>query len=1339
MKVLDLGGPTVTTYPLSDDGKYYKVNVVRRNYPPATAHATFTGTATQLGQNGPQLVLDGHDTTFTWWPTVSGDETAASTLTVDLGQYFLVGAIRPMYQPLGGNNTPTSEHIRIAAKPGLDGDWVDVFDGPPAAADSTISLTTPVSARFVEIAMTGHGANLMELFVYPSSQTSPPPTSADGYDLGSLAAATSIINENYQPLGTQWPQSWPQGAFRPKSAAWGPTGDAIGTVDLGAEYPISRLSLGFFWETSWTNGGRLDVGNAASTFTNVYDSGAGHWFLDDWHVGNDFTFPAQALRYIRTTDYFVGNEPSEQTLWSVLSFTDPPPHVGYFPLSEDGKYFEVNSARRPTNPTHATHVSVVYANGAVPWPGQDDPNVVLDGDDTGFIWASPSGTTPEGTATMTINLGEVQSLGAIRPWYTVPPVRSTIRVAALPTGPWTTVVNDEAVTDAAAIHSFAPHSAQYVELTMTGTTSAGFVYIPELQIFPSSAADPAPSTASGQLDLGYLTGISYTTQNDSMGVAGGAWFHFMNGVPGFYQKNAAQGGTTDGNVTIDLGQKYSLSELDFAFLSNGTWPNGAKIDLDDGTNTWPNVYDTGRGNPFGTGGIGPLKVSFTPHSARYVRLTGYYDATAVPGLLASIEAFGTNACVPSCGGKHCGDDRSDGCGGTCAVACGSGEAGCLSDNDCVGTDLHCVVRSPNPNAPRVCAATTCTSTCTAECTCSGGTACTADGQCASGFACTNGFCAVGINSCHNGVRDGNETGTDCGGSCVACVTGNVCNSDADCPSDQVCGEGNGACFGHARAERVCWKPACSLDNLAAGCGSEDSACGQNCACVNSCDTTGAGPDNCAAGEVCSKGMGSLFGAATPDVCLDPRCPSNDPALCGGPGSVCGSQCLCTANCSAATCDNPSDGCGGICPGVCQNGQHCTEDVHCPSGGVCLEDAQGVPTCRPAVCAFKTLTPPLCGSPGATCGDQCPTCTQRCENRQCGVDPNCGQSCGTCAAGAFCDANGQCVTPNVPQKLKIPDGNGGVRDLDDLLPSTTSNVGALKGQFAVSDEGSPQYTVPIEVPPGRAGMEPALSLNYSGSHLNQDEGVGWHLEGLSKITRCPHLFALDGYASAVRNDKNDLFCIDGKRIELYSGIYGHDGAEYRTLIDSFAKIISHKDPVGIHVDSNHVVSPVLAEDEGPDWFQVWTKDGRILTYGKTQDSLMFGRNGIRFAWLLNKVEDRSQNTILVQYNSLYANLPNALKQGLPNVVQPRMISYTGHGDSAGNRSVRFSYEGRSDNQLSFFQGGVPYATYQRLKQISTYVNDTPVKSYKVQYGSGGGPESDRGHLRMRRWRRLAWFQ
>src|SRR6185503_7906548 len=116
------------------------------------------------------------------------------------------------------------------------------------------------------------------------------------------------------------------------------------------------------------------------------------------------------------------------------------------------------------------------------------------------------------------------------------------------------------------------------------------------------------------------------------------------------------------------------------------------------------------------------------------------------------------------------------------------------------------------------------------------------------------------------------------------------------------------------------------------------------------------------------------------------------------------------------------------------------------------------------------------------------------------------------------------------------------------------------------------------------MEPKLALVYNSQSGNGLLGVGWNLEGLSSITRCPRTMAQDGVRGAINYDANDRFCLDGQRHMAISGTYGADGTEYRTERESFTKVISYG-----------------TAGNGPVWFEVRTKDGRVLDYGHTDDS------------------------------------------------------------------------------------------------------------------------------------------
>src|SRR4029453_8494992 len=106
-------------------------------------------------------------------------------------------------------------------------------------------------------------------------------------------------------------------------------------------------------------------------------------------------------------------------------------------------------------------------------------------------------------------------------------------------------------------------------------------------------------------------------------------------------------------------------------------------------------------------------------------------------------------------------------------------------------------------------------------------------------------------------------------------------------------------------------------------------------------------------------------------------------------------------------------------------------------------------------------------------------------------------------------------------------------------------GSTPGSFRVTERGAAEYRIPIQAPPALGSMEPRLALAYNSQAGNGLLGVGWNLEGLSAITRCPRTMAQDGVRGGVNHDANDRYCLDGQRLMVISGSYGADGAEYRT--------------------------------------------------------------------------------------------------------------------------------------------------------------------------------------------------
>ncbi len=264
---------------------------------------------------------------------------------------------------------------------------------------------------------------------------------------------------------------------------------------------------------------------------------------------------------------------------------------------------------------------------------------------------------------------------------------------------------------------------------------------------------------------------------------------------------------------------------------------------------------------------------------------------------------------------------------------------------------------------------------------------------------------------------------------------------------------------------------------------------------------------------------------------------------------------------------------------------------------------------------------------------------------------------------------------------------------------TTVAGFTPGSFRVNESGAAAYTIPIQVPPGVAGMEPKLAFTYNSKGRNGLLGMGWGLSGLSAITRCPQTVAQDGpqdgFVGGINFNERDRYCLDGQRLVMIAGAsYGADGAEYRTERESFTKVISY------------------APGGGPQWFKVWTKAGQILEYGNTGDSRIEAQgNPTVRVWALNKISDKKGNYLTVAYAEDNTN----------GDFYPTKIEYnwnTGTPPTA-NASVQFVPElaTRSDVVPAYVAGSV-VKTLKRLAYVRTYVGVNLVKEYRLIYDNNG---------------------
>lgn len=272
----------------------------------------------------------------------------------------------------------------------------------------------------------------------------------------------------------------------------------------------------------------------------------------------------------------------------------------------------------------------------------------------------------------------------------------------------------------------------------------------------------------------------------------------------------------------------------------------------------------------------------------------------------------------------------------------------------------------------------------------------------------------------------------------------------------------------------------------------------------------------------------------------------------------------------------------------------------------------------------------------------------------------------------------------------------------LAIAQTTVPGTTPGQFGVSPSGAATYSIPIQVPPGIAGMQPKLSLEYNSQAGNGIMGMGWNLAGLSSITRCPQTMAQDGVRGNVDYTTSDKFCLDGQRLILVSGVYGTEGSEYRTEIESFSQIMVNK-KVPIYCISL-TMTPCTSVGVGPESFIVKTKAGLTMEYGLTDNSRSEARystfsNPVT-AWALNKITDIKGNTMTVAY----------FKDTSNSFLYPTRIDYAGN-------AVVFNYGTTvRPDVTSGYRAGLLTTMALRLNYIATTsaANANVVKKYNLSY-------------------------
>jgi RHS repeat-associated protein len=256
------------------------------------------------------------------------------------------------------------------------------------------------------------------------------------------------------------------------------------------------------------------------------------------------------------------------------------------------------------------------------------------------------------------------------------------------------------------------------------------------------------------------------------------------------------------------------------------------------------------------------------------------------------------------------------------------------------------------------------------------------------------------------------------------------------------------------------------------------------------------------------------------------------------------------------------------------------------------------------------------------------------------------------------------------------------------------TGTIPGSPSV-EGGAATYRIEIEVPPGRAGMQPQVALTYGSRNGNGVVGVGWSLSGASTIYRCPRTLSQDGGNAPVRLVPEDRLCFDGRRLVAANvAVYGQPGSEYRTEIDPFDRIILQGGDMSSWSSS----------------FQVEHKSGRISRY----EPVPAASSGPLppSTWYRTLEYDRAGNCITYVWSST--------ARGLSEERVLTSIQYTGTMVSAlcsqasALKAVNFEYTANRSDKKTTYQAGVGSMLTSRLAAITTTATGRAARRYELAY-------------------------
>ncbi|HEY9284959.1 MAG TPA: SpvB/TcaC N-terminal domain-containing protein [Pyrinomonadaceae bacterium] len=287
-----------------------------------------------------------------------------------------------------------------------------------------------------------------------------------------------------------------------------------------------------------------------------------------------------------------------------------------------------------------------------------------------------------------------------------------------------------------------------------------------------------------------------------------------------------------------------------------------------------------------------------------------------------------------------------------------------------------------------------------------------------------------------------------------------------------------------------------------------------------------------------------------------------------------------------------------------------------------------------------------------------------------------------------------VTP-ATELLKLPQGGGALQGLGEkFTPDLFTGTG--------------NFTLPIQCPAGRNGLQPQLNLTYSTGHGNGPFGLGWALNvpGVTRQTS----------KGIPRYNQDDTFVLSGTEDLIPVSSSLPNVRRYRPRTEGLFASIQH------------------LSDPSQDCWEVRTKDGLVSVYGSPGQStgesavVKDPHGGARiFCWKLTATTDLYGNRIEYGYRRDDPPVEGPPEWDQLYLQDIRYVEYTENAQQRFLYHIRFVYEQRPD-PFSDYRAGFEVRTALRCCCIEVLVDDgtprpdgTPRFVRRYEFSYDGPPE------------------